>query len=80
MNNQSFQEGFVKACMDRGLNVAQTDDMCKLATYAAAFYNKDFCDAFNARVVEEANAGNLSMLAKAACAKAAMDKAYPAEQ
>lgn len=79
MNNQAFQEGFVKACMDKGLNVEEIEDMCKVATYAAAFYNKDFSDAFNNSVVDRANSENLSMLEKAALVKSAKEKLYPSE-
>ena len=74
MNNQAFQEGFVKACMDNGLNVEQTEDLAKIANYASAFYNKEVREQFDSMVVKQASCDNLSMTAKAALAKRAIDK------
>jgi hypothetical protein len=74
MNNDSFQEGFVQTCINRGLNVQQTEDLMKVANYASAFNNKNFRDQFDSQVVKEASADNLSMVAKALLAKSASDK------
>lgn len=73
MNNESFQEGFVQTCINRGLNAQQTEDLMKVANYASAFNNKDFREQFNSQVVKEAGADNLSMIAKAVLAKSASD-------
>ena len=74
MSNESFQEGFVQTCMNRGLNLQQTEDLMKVANYASAFHNQNFKEQFDSLVVKEASSSNLSMIAKAVLAKSAIDK------
>ena len=76
MNNQNFQEGFVKECMARGLNLEQTERLCKVANYASAFNNKDFSDAYDNRVVDQASSKSLPLSTKAALVKSAVDRMY----
>ena len=76
MNNQGFQDGFIKTCMARGLNAQQTEDLYEVANYARAFNNKDVKEQFNNAVVKEASADNLSMIAKARFIKLAVKKLY----
>ena len=42
MINDNYKEGFVKACINRGLNADETEELCKLANYASALTTKTF--------------------------------------
>lgn len=76
MINDNYKEGFVKACINRGLNADETEELCKLANYASAFNNKDFSDKFDELVVDGVKSANLSLVAKAYLAKSAVNKVF----
>ena len=79
MSSIEFDTGFVKQCMERGLNKYQTDDMQKLATYAKAFESPEFLQGFT-EVVGVKRVANMSEVEKAACVKKYFDSLFQDER
>lgn len=69
---EDFERGFVETCIDKGLNVNQTNELYKAALYANAFDQKDFLQGFES-VAGPHRANNMSLIEKAACVKNYID-------
>ena len=46
MITESYKEGFVEQCMDAGLDLDQTQELLKKATFAQGFEDANFLEGF----------------------------------
>ena len=71
MITESYKEGFVEQCLDSGLQLEQTQELLKKATFAHGFEDSNFLEGFE-NIHGEGSAMQLSPLEKAQVVETAL--------